>query len=167
MPEDVEERLLPVLAHLDRQDPGGIVGVHLFGSAATSGLRPDSDVDLLVLTRRSLTRAERAGLVSLLLSVSGWRGHAERFPEVAARRPIELTLINTPDAKAEYGEFPALGLGKITDFHSIQRTLTDLNLAVPEADCVSDDPIQLSIYSPNVPDLSLIRHFATSIRRQR
>ncbi|KAL9576760.1 MAG: hypothetical protein Q9203_007675 [Teloschistes exilis] len=72
------------------------------------------------------------------------------------RRPIELTLVNTPNATAEYGEFPALGLGKITDFSHIQKTLTDLNLAVPAADCVSDDPIQLSIYSPNVPDLSLI-----------
>jgi len=72
------------------------------------------------------------------------------------RRPIELTLVNTPDAQAEYGEFPALGLGKITDFAHIQKTLTDLNLAVPAKDCVSDDPIQLSIFSPNVPDLSLI-----------
>ncbi|KAL4989319.1 P-loop containing nucleoside triphosphate hydrolase protein [Aspergillus falconensis] len=75
---------------------------------------------------------------------------------MVTRRPIELTLINTPNAQAEYGEFPALGLGKITDFSQIQRTLTDLNLAVPEKDCVSDDPIQLQIYSPNVPDLSLI-----------
>lgn len=75
---------------------------------------------------------------------------------MVTRRPIELTLVNTPNAQAEYGEFPALGLGKITDFGQVQRTLTDLNLAVPESDCVTDDPIQLSIYSPNVPDLSLI-----------
>ncbi|KAI1438875.1 mitochondrial dynamin GTPase [Xylaria sp. CBS 124048] len=75
---------------------------------------------------------------------------------MVTRRPIELTLINTPESRAEYGEFPDLGLGKITDFSSIQRTLTELNLAVPEAQCVSDDPIRLSISSPNVPDLSLI-----------
>lgn len=75
---------------------------------------------------------------------------------MVTRRPIELTLINTPNSQTEYGEFPALGLGKITDFSQIQRTLTDLNRAVPEKDCVSDDPIQLHIYSPNVPDLSLI-----------
>ncbi|KAJ9297357.1 hypothetical protein DTO271G3_4650 [Paecilomyces variotii] len=75
---------------------------------------------------------------------------------MVTRRPIELTLVNTPDAQTEYGEFPTLGLGKITDFTQIQRTLTDLNLAVPERDCVSDDPIRLTIYSPHVPDLSLI-----------
>src|SRR6201999_4090473 len=60
------------------------------------------------------------------------------------------------NAKAEYGEFPALGLGKVTDFSQIQRTLTDLNLAVSDEECVTDDPIPLRIYSPNVPDLSLI-----------
>ena len=75
---------------------------------------------------------------------------------MVTRRPIELTLVNTPGAAAEYGEFPALGLGKITDFSQIQKTLTDLNLAVPAKDCVSDDPIRLSVFSPNVPDLSLI-----------
>jgi len=75
---------------------------------------------------------------------------------MVTRRPIELTLVNTPEASAEYGEFPVQGLGKITDFSHIQKILTDLNLAVPPQDCVSDDPIQLRIYSPNVPDLSLI-----------
>jgi GTP-binding protein EngB required for normal cell division len=75
---------------------------------------------------------------------------------MVTRRPIELTLVNTPEAHAEYCEFPAMGLGKITDFSHVQKTLTDLNLAVPTQQCVSDDPIQLRIYSPNVPDLSLI-----------
>jgi dynamin-like GTPase MGM1, mitochondrial len=75
---------------------------------------------------------------------------------MVTRRPIELTLIHTPDAGEEYGEFPALGLGKITDFSSIQRTLTDLNLAVPTDEAVSSDPIDLRIYSSQVPDLTLI-----------
>ena len=75
---------------------------------------------------------------------------------MVTRRPIELTLIHTPDAKEEYGEFPALGLGRITDFSNIQRTLTDLNLAVPTDQAVSDEPIDLRIYSSRVPDLTLI-----------
>lgn len=79
---------------------------------------------------------------------------------MVTRRPLELTLIHTPrtDGKPgeEYGEFPSLGLGKITDFSVIQRTLTDLNLAVPSTEAVSNDPIDLRIYSPNVPDLTLI-----------
>ena len=75
---------------------------------------------------------------------------------MVTRRPIELTLIHTPDAKEMYGEFPSLGLGKITDFSNIQRTLTDLNLAVPADEAVSDEPIGLRIYGSRVPDLTLI-----------
>jgi dynamin-like GTPase MGM1, mitochondrial len=75
---------------------------------------------------------------------------------MVTRRPIELTLIHTPSATEEYGEFPSLGLGRITDFSNIQRTLTDLNLAVPADEAVSNDPIDLRIYSSRVPDLTLI-----------
>jgi replication fork clamp-binding protein CrfC len=99
--------------------------------------------------------SQSSGKSSVLEAIVGHE-FLPKGSNMVTRRPIELTLINTPEAHAEYGEFPALGLGKITDFSQIQRTLTDLNLAVPAADCVSDDPIQLRIYSPNVPDLSLI-----------
>ncbi|CDO51519.1 similar to Saccharomyces cerevisiae YOR211C MGM1 Mitochondrial GTPase [Geotrichum candidum] len=76
---------------------------------------------------------------------------------MVTRRPIELTLINSNEENGqEYGVFPALQTGKITDFGQVQRTLTDLNLAVPASEAVSDDPIQLHIYSPKVPDLTLI-----------
>lgn len=83
---------------------------------------------------------------------------------MVTRRPIELTLIHTPPnaassstTPAEYGVFPNLpGLGKITSFSTIQKTLTDLNLSVPAEMAVSDDPIHLQIHSPHVPDLTLI-----------
>lgn len=99
--------------------------------------------------------SQSSGKSSVLEAIVGHE-FLPKGSNMVTRRPIELTLVNTPNAQAEYGDFPALGLGKITDFSQIQRTLTDLNLAVPEKDCVTDDPIQLSIYSPNVPDLSLI-----------
>ena len=83
-----------------------------------------------------------------------------RGNNMVTRRPIELTLIHTPTPpgkeSVEYGEFPALGLGKMTDFKHIQQTLTDLNLAVPASEAISNDPIDLRIYSPHVPDLTLI-----------
>ncbi|KAK2745253.1 dynamin-like GTPase mgm1 [Myotisia sp. PD_48] len=99
--------------------------------------------------------SQSSGKSSVLEAIVGHEFLPKGF-NMVTRRPIELTLVNTPGSQAEYGEFPALGLGKITDFSQIQRTLTDLNLAVPETDCIVDDPIQLSIYSPHVPDLSLI-----------
>lgn len=83
-----------------------------------------------------------------------------RGNNMVTRRPIELTLIHSPAApggrNVEYGEFPGLGVGKITDFRDIQRILTDLNKAVPDSEAVSNEPIDLRIYSPNVPDLTLI-----------
>lgn len=99
--------------------------------------------------------SQSSGKSSVLEAIVGHE-FLPKGSNMVTRRPIELTLVNTPNAQAEHGEFPALGLGKITDFAQVQRTLTDLNLAVPEKDCVSDDPIQLTIYSPNVPDLSMI-----------
>lgn len=99
--------------------------------------------------------SQSSGKSSVLEAIVGHE-FLPKGSNMVTRRPIELTLVNTPDAQAEYGEFPALGLGKITDFSSIQRTLTELNLAVPDSECVSDDPIQLTISSPHVPDLSLI-----------
>ncbi|EED14875.1 mitochondrial dynamin GTPase (Msp1), putative [Talaromyces stipitatus ATCC 10500] len=99
--------------------------------------------------------SQSSGKSSVLEAIVGHE-FLPKGSNMVTRRPIELTLVNTPNAQAEYGEFPALGLGKITDFSQIQRTLTDLNLAVSDKDCVSDDPIQLHIYSPHVPDLSMI-----------
>lgn len=111
--------------------------------------------DALTLPSIVVIGSQSSGKSSVLEAIVGHE-FLPKGSNMVTRRPIELTLVNTPDAKAEYGEFPALGLGKITDFSQVQRTLTDLNLAVPDSECVSDDPIQLSIYSPNIPDLSLI-----------
>lgn len=111
--------------------------------------------DTLILPSIVVIGSQSSGKSSVLEAIVGHE-FLPKGSNMITRRPIELTLVNTPGAHAEYGDFPALGLGKITDFAHIQQTLTDLNLTVPTADCVSDDPIQLSIYSPNVPDLSLI-----------
>ena len=111
--------------------------------------------DTLILPSIVVIGSQSSGKSSVLEAIVGHE-FLPKGSNMITRRPIELTLISAPDAQAEYGEFPALGLGKITDFAQIQKTLTDLNLAVPATDCVSDDPIQLTISSPNVPDLSLI-----------
>ncbi|KAM0345168.1 hypothetical protein ACHAPU_006803 [Fusarium lateritium] len=99
--------------------------------------------------------SQSSGKSSVLEAIVGHE-FLPKGSNMVTRRPIELTLVNTPTSREEYGEFPDLGLRHITDFSSIQRTLTDLNLAVPDTQCVSDDPIHLTVYSPNVPDLSLI-----------
>lgn len=111
--------------------------------------------DTLQLPSIVVIGSQSSGKSSVLEAIVGHE-FLPKGNNMVTRRPIELTLINTPDSAAEYGEFPSLGLGKITDFSQVQRTLTDLNMSVSESDAVSDDPIQLNIYSPSVPDLTLI-----------
>ncbi|OBZ86149.1 Protein msp1, mitochondrial [Choanephora cucurbitarum] len=99
--------------------------------------------------------SQSSGKSSVLEAIVGHE-FLPKGDNMVTRRPIELTLIHTPNQEEEYGEFPQLGLGKIHDFKKIQKTLVDMNLAVSESECVSDKPIELRVYSPNVPDLTLI-----------
>ena len=103
-----------IVEHLRAHDPGKVLGAYLYGSAASSGLRSRSDIDILVLTHSSLNRAERQALIALLLEISGWIGHAEAFPETRSKRPIELTTLavgeswtitEAPIIDFQYGEW--------------------------------------------------------------
>ena len=77
------------LAQLDRvvslvRDVLGsdFLGAYLFGSAVLGGLRHESDLDVLALSRRPTTRAEKQAFVDRLLAISGREG-----------RRVELTLV--------------------------------------------------------------------------
>ena len=85
-----------------------VVGAYLHGSAVLGGLRPDSDLDLLVVVRRSLAQPERLALLDGLLDISGRR--ARRVPG----RPVELTVVvyaevnpwrYPPPVDFQYGEW--------------------------------------------------------------
>ena len=70
-----------------------LVGAYLFGSAVLGGLRPESDLDFLVVSKRSTTHAERQCLVRDLLAASG-----RETPQGMWRR-IELTIVVERDIK--------------------------------------------------------------------
>ncbi|KAI7834764.1 hypothetical protein BX661DRAFT_175487 [Kickxella alabastrina] len=99
--------------------------------------------------------SQSSGKSSVLEAIVG-QEFLPKGNNMVTRRPIELTLINTPDSDEEYGAFPQLGMDHVGDFRQIQRTLYDLNMSVSDAECVSDKPIELRIYSPHVPDLRLV-----------
>ncbi|KAJ1330494.1 hypothetical protein BSLG_009256 [Batrachochytrium salamandrivorans] len=115
----------------------------------------DTGSSALTLPSIVVIGSQSSGKSSVLEAIVGHE-FLPKGSNMVTRRPIELTLIHTPDTKDEYSEFPQLGLGKVHDFSQVRRTLTDLNLAVSETECVSDVPIELRIYSPNVPDLTLV-----------
>lgn len=60
------------------------VGVYLHGSAVHGGLRPASDLDVLVVSRRRMDDRERRALVDGLLPISGFAD---------GLRPVELTVV--------------------------------------------------------------------------
>lgn len=67
--------------------PDAVIGAYLHGSAVLGGLRPSSDMDILVVLRRPTTPAERQVLIERLLAVSG---HGVQLGHV---RPLELTMV--------------------------------------------------------------------------
>ncbi len=69
----MESVIVRLREYLSEANPGNVLGVFLFGSSVMGGLRPDSDIDVLVLTRRSLSEGERRDLADFLLHFSGRR----------------------------------------------------------------------------------------------
>ena len=89
-----ERGQLDAVARLFRRILGdGIVGAYLFGSAVTSGLRRDSDLDILVVANRRTSDTERGALIDGLLPVSRSRGGT------SGRRHLEVTLVAQPDIR--------------------------------------------------------------------
>lgn len=120
----------------------------------------DHESDSLTLPSIVVIGSQSSGKSSVLEAIVGHE-FLPKGSNMVTRRPIELTLVHEEaksgrDHVVEYGEFPGLGTGRITDFTQIQKTLYDLNMAVPAEECVSDAPIELCIHSPHVPDLSMI-----------
>jgi len=65
----------------------GLVGAYLHGSAVLGGFRPDSDIDVVVVSTRGTTLAEKRALIDLLLGLSG--GRSSSVPG----RPIEVDIV--------------------------------------------------------------------------
>lgn len=89
-------------------EPGAIVGMYLYGSIVAGGLRADSDLDLFVLTRRSLESREKRRLIESLRPIS------RRSARPRAWRPLDVTVVNQagvqlwhypPQFELQYGEW--------------------------------------------------------------
>lgn len=68
-----------------------VVGAYLFGSSMVGGLRPDSDLDLLVVVKHTLTDANRQKTVADLMQISGPRATG------GSARPVEVTIVKLSD----------------------------------------------------------------------
>jgi predicted nucleotidyltransferase len=71
----------------------GALAAYLHGSAVHGGLRPDSDLDVLVVAARPTTVEERRVLIERLLPISGRRAIG------GPARSIELTILAESDVR--------------------------------------------------------------------
>lgn len=108
VPAEAREALSAARAILDER----LVAAYLHGSAVSGGLRPDSDVDILLVADRPMTATMRQGLLARLMRISG-RPHT-----ADGRRPLEVVVFGTaglaampypPRAEFHYGEWLRAG----------------------------------------------------------
>ena len=164
---DADEALAHEVVGICRDVLGtAVIAAYGHGSATLGGLQHDSDVDVLVVVDRPLTRDERARIVDRLFDVSGRR--ARRGPA----RPVELTILRQADVRPwrfptrqefQYGEWLRSGLegGSVPEpalTHDVAPLLTmvqrgRLTLFGPSPDEVLDP----------VPEADLIHAMAATI----
>lgn len=99
--------------------------------------------------------SQSSGKSSVLESIVG-KEFLPKGSNMVTRRPIELTLVNTPSLSETTADFPSMRIYNLKNFEEVKRILVELNMAVPTSEAVSEEPIQLTIKSPTVPDLSLV-----------
>ncbi|EYU40314.1 hypothetical protein MIMGU_mgv1a002895mg [Erythranthe guttata] len=99
---------------------------------------------------------QSSGKSSVLESIVG-RDFLPRGSGIVTRRPLVLQLQQTEKGKQEYAEFGHLPRRRFTDFSLVRKEIQDeTDRITGQTKQISPVPIHLSIYSPNVVNLTLI-----------
>jgi predicted nucleotidyltransferase len=143
------------------------VGAYLHGSTALDQLKPRSDLDVLVLSRRPSTPAEKRALIDHLLRMSG-----SGSPSGGAR-PIELTIAveseirpwrYPPRVDFLYGDWmrKEFERGDLTPWDNPHPDLAPVIAAVRSANRALFGPAPAEVFDP-VPDEDLNRAIVEGI----
>lgn len=87
VPTEITEQLAQTCAVIERHLASSLQAIHLYGSALDGGLKPDSDIDLLVTVSSRPDETIRRALLLDLLTVSALPGKDK------ALRALEVTVI--------------------------------------------------------------------------
>ncbi|KAJ1391287.1 P-loop containing nucleoside triphosphate hydrolase [Sesbania bispinosa] len=99
---------------------------------------------------------QSSGKSSVLESVVG-KDFLPRGSGIVTRRPLVLQLHKTEEGSREYAEFLHLPRKRFTDFAAVRKEIQDeTDRETGRTKQISSVPIHLSIYSPNVVNLTLI-----------
>ncbi|TWI06266.1 streptomycin 3'-adenylyltransferase/aminoglycoside 6'-N-acetyltransferase-1b [Luteimonas cucumeris] len=91
VPAEISVQLSQALDVIERHLESTLLAVHLYGSALDGGLKPHSDIDLLVTVAARLDEAVRRALLVDLLEVSAPHG------ESRVLRALEVTVVVRSD----------------------------------------------------------------------
>lgn len=108
------------------------------------------------LPRIAVLGLQSAGKSSLLESITGF-DFLPRGEGICTRRPLELRLVHSISVDEPYAVFEKAKNEKLTDFEEVKRRIadyTDKDAGTRKG--IINSPIVLTIYSKNVPDLSLV-----------
>ncbi|KAF8027793.1 hypothetical protein BT93_E0652 [Corymbia citriodora subsp. variegata] len=99
---------------------------------------------------------QSSGKSSVLESVVG-KDFLPRGSGIVTRRPLVLQLHKIEEGSREYAEFLHLPRKRFTDFAAVRKEIADeTDRETGRTKQISSIPIHLSIYSPNVVNLTLI-----------
>ncbi|XP_027362013.1 dynamin-related protein 12A-like isoform X3 [Abrus precatorius] len=99
---------------------------------------------------------QSSGKSSVLESIVG-KDFLPRGSGIVTRRPLVLQLHKTDEGSREYAEFLHLPRKRFTDFAAVRKEIQDeTDRETGRTKQISSVPIHLSIYSPNVVNLTLI-----------
>ncbi|CAM6084768.1 unnamed protein product [Calypogeia fissa] len=99
---------------------------------------------------------QSSGKSSVLESIVG-RDFLPRGSGIVTRRPLVLQLHKTEDGTPEYGEFLHAPRKRFPDFAAVRKEISDeTDRITGRTKMISTVPIHLSVYSPNVVNLTLI-----------
>lgn len=133
-----------------------VLGAYLHGSAVFGGLHPTSDIDVLVVTRRSTTPDEKGALIARLLPISG------RGDPTGGSRSVELTIVVQSDIRPwryppkldlQYGDWwrKEFERGELTPWESPNPDVALLLEMVLQANCPLFGPPPAEVLDPVPP----------------
>lgn len=126
-----------------------VLGDHGGGDSAFSSLWE-------ALPSVAVVGGQSSGKSSVLESIVG-RDFLPRGSGIVTRRPLVLQLHKTEEGSEEYAEFLHLPKRRFTDFALVRKEIQDeTDRVTGKTKQISPIPIHLSIYSPNVVNLTLI-----------
>lgn len=166
VPAAIADQVASACSVLSHHLNGTLVAIHLFGSAVDGGLKPQSDIDLLVTVHDPLTDAVRHKLMIDLLSISAWPVTED------AIRPLEVTVVRhsalspwryPPMRECQFGQW----LRDELTAGQIQGACVDHDLAIlitkarDHSICLLGKPAS-ELFDP-VPQADLFRAFKDTI----